>query len=69
MSLPTFLGSGEGGTLDGTPVYVPRGMLGIILCRQKKYLWIHHRYHTFTSKASLNPAAKKIGVLEAQQTK
>ncbi len=27
----------------------------------KKYLWLWlHTYHTFTSKASLNPAAKKI---------
>ncbi len=31
----------------------------VSFCAAKKYLWIHG-YHTFTSKASLNPAAKKL---------
>ena len=63
--------SGQTNILSDPPLRVGHGRRGepwySCVCRYdryrpappKKYLWIP-RYHTFTSKASLNPATKKI---------
>jgi hypothetical protein len=50
-----------GSKILGTPAYV--GKLGIILRCQKNTSGYIHRYHTFISKASLNPSAKKYGMI------
>ena len=53
-----YLRAIQGGGNPGTPAYVCR-YARYHPAPPKKYLWIPLRYHTFTSKASLNPAAKK----------